>query len=412
MAIRESWASGTASFDAEELRVHEAATWTPATNAVKALGGIKPGPNNPGAVTATGTPDGFVHVAPFTAVIASTRATNAGVYTLTVDATVDINVLATPANATNPRNDLVIAHVPDTFYGDANSTPVVRTVVGTPSGSPADPSLAAYPDAITLARVRVDALATTITTAKITDLRPANTVAVGGLLPTATSTTRNALTGLYDGLQVYRKDRDWTEIYDGTAFRVQSLPIVSSTSDLSAITNPATGATAFNTADDAVYRYNSTWRRADWDRAWGIIGGKVYSSTTGNLAAGVTSEVGINMDTGSISTLANRRYRIYAKLISSVTTTGANLLILIRDNTSGGTERGRWFSPNMNTGISYTYPVVLAEWSEASDATRTYVVTGRVWTGGGSTTFARNDGGNYALVCVEDLGPSSKLTVT
>jgi hypothetical protein len=255
MAIRDAWMTGTTSFDAEEVRVAAAAPWNPATSAVKVQTGIKPGPGNPGNVTATGTPDGFVHVSAFTAIIQSSRAANAGAYTLTIDATVDINVLATPANSTNPRNDLIIAYVPDTFYGDANSTPVVRSVVGTPSGSPSDPSTAAFPDAVTLARVRVNANATTITTANITDLRPPATVAVGGVVPTNTATTRNALTGTYDGLTVYRRDRNWTEIHDGTAYRVESLPVVSSVADLSAITNPYAGLVASCTGDGLQYRY-------------------------------------------------------------------------------------------------------------------------------------------------------------
>ena len=260
MPVRDSWATGTSTFDAEEVRVANAAPWTPGTNAVKALTGIKPGPADPGGVTATGTPNGFVHVAPFTAIIQSSRATNAGVYPFVSDTIVDINILSTPANATNPRNDLVICHQPDTFYSDANSTGVVRAVVGTPSGSPADPSLAAFPDAITLARVRVDANATTIVAAKITDLRPAPTVAVGGVLPTATATTRNALTGIYDGAAIYRRDRNWIETYDGTAYRVESLPVVSSVADLTAITAPYAGQVASCTGDGMQYRYTgSAW---------------------------------------------------------------------------------------------------------------------------------------------------------
>lgn len=262
MAIRDPWATGTSSFDVEEVRAAAAANWTPGHgSAVKILAGIRPGPGNPGGVTASGTPDGFVHVAAFQAAIQSNRAANAGVYTFTSDSTVDINVLATPANATNPRNDLVIAHVPDTYYGDANSTPVIRTVVGTPSGSPADPSLASFPDAVTLARVRVNANATTITSGNITDLRPPHTVAVGGIIPTNTATSRNLLSGLYDGMTIYRRDRDWVEVYDGAAWRVQGMPIVSSSADLSAITNPSTGQTAFATGDKQIYYYTgSAWR--------------------------------------------------------------------------------------------------------------------------------------------------------
>lgn len=265
MAVRDPWVTGTSSFDVEETRIANGATLAPATNAVKALTGIRPGPSNPGAVTASSTPDGFTHVAPFQAFIQSTRASNGGVYTFTNDAIADVNHLGgtygTPANSTNPRNDLVIAYIPDTFYGDANSTALIRPVIGTPSGSPADPSLAAFPDAVTLARVRVNANATTITNANITDLRPPHTVALGGVLPTATATTRNALNGLYDGLTIYRRDRDWVEIYDGAAWRVQGMPIVSSSADLSAITNPSTGQTAYSTGDKLIYYYTgSAWR--------------------------------------------------------------------------------------------------------------------------------------------------------
>ncbi len=264
MAIRDPYVVGTSSFDVEETRVANGATLTPSTSAVKALTGIRPGPSNPGAVTASGTPDAFSHVAPFQAFIQSTRSANGGVYTFTSDSIFDVNHLGgtygSPANSTNPRNDLVIAHVPDTYYADANSTPIIRPVIGTPSGSPADPNLSAYPDAVVLARVRIPANATTVTNANITDLRPPHTVALGGVLPTNTATTRNALTGLYDGLVAYRRDRNWIETYDGAAWRVEGPPVVSSVADLSAITNPHTGLLATNTGDGLTYRYTgSAW---------------------------------------------------------------------------------------------------------------------------------------------------------
>ncbi len=284
MAIRDSYVVGTKSLDVEEVRLANGAHWTPATNAIRALTGIRAAPGDPAAVTATGTPNGFVHVAPAQVVIQSTRTAGGGAYTLTWDATVDINILSTPANATNPRNDLIIAYQPDTFYGDANSDPVVRQVVGNPSGSPADPSLAAFPDAVTLARVRVNANATTITTSNITDLRPAQTVGHGGILPTATATTRNAVTGLYEGLTVWRKDRDWLEVYDGTSFDVMSIPVVSSVADLAAITNPSTGLVAYNSGDLMVYRWTgSAWRVAGTWTTTTLLAAPAASITISNI---------------------------------------------------------------------------------------------------------------------------------
>lgn len=269
MAERDSlWVN--AALDPEEVRVGEGAVWTPATNAVRARTGLRPASGNPGAVTATGTPDANVHVAPFQAVIQSTRATAAGAYIATLDAVKDINILSTPAHASLARNDLIIGHQSDIFYGDADSQFRVRQVVGTPSGSPADPSLTGYPDALVLARVRVNAAATSITSGNITDLRTSNigyTVAVGGTLPVANQTVRDALTGLYDGLTIYRQDRDWVETYNGSGWRVNGIPLVSSTGDLAAVTSPYTGQLAVNSADGLTYRYtgaawipNGFWR--------------------------------------------------------------------------------------------------------------------------------------------------------
>ncbi len=279
MAERDSlWVTGV--IDQEEARVGQGAVWTPSISAVKAKTGIRPGPGNPGAVTATGTPDANVHVAPFQAVLQSGRGTVSGVYVMTLDAIKDINILSTPAHATLARNDLIIAHQADTFYGDGNSTMTVRQVVGTPSGSPADPSTASFPDSITLARVRVDALATTIVSGKITDLRPASVVAVGGLLPVASQSLRNALTGIYDGMPIYRTDRDWVEIYDGAAWRVHGVGIVANFADLTAITNPATGQLAYSTGDTLMYRYTGS--------AWRVQGAYRTTQTLGSAAATVT----------------------------------------------------------------------------------------------------------------------------
>lgn len=259
MAERDSlWVNSI--LDQEEARVGSGAIWWPATNAVKAKTGLRPSQGNPGAVTASGTPDANVSVAPFQAVLQSTRGATSGVYVLTLDSAKAINVLSTPAHASLARNDLIIAHQSDTFYGDGSSAMLVRQVVGTPSGSPSDPSLASYPDSITLARVRVNASATSINSGNITDLRPSFSVALGGVLPVASATIRNALTGLYDGMTIYRTDRDWIEIYDGAAWRVQGNAVVSNSSDLSAITNPYGGqvATASNGAQE--WRYTgSSW---------------------------------------------------------------------------------------------------------------------------------------------------------
>lgn len=295
MAIRDSlWvqASGpTGMLDVEETRVGLGALLTPGSSGVVAKSGFRNGPGtSPGSVFASGTPDAFVHVAPFQLMLQTSRAAVGGVYIMTLDAQFDVNILSTPADSVNPRNDLVIAQQSDTFYTDAVSTWTIRQVVGTPSGSPADPSVSGSTDYVTLARVRVNANATTITNANITDLRAGghakslvgglNSVALGGLLPVASQAQRDALTGIYDGLHVYRQDRDWIEVYDGAAFRVQGVARVTSFADLSAVSNPATGQLAVNTADGTQYRYDGS--------AWVITLYRVVQKVTGSPVARVT----------------------------------------------------------------------------------------------------------------------------
>lgn len=216
----------TGVMDVEETRLVTGALVAPHGTNLKGKSGFRPGPGtSPGLVTATGTPDGFVHVSPFQLMLQSGRSTAPGTYTCTLDAQKDINILSTPADPTNPRNDLIIAQQSDTFYGDANSDFVVKQVVGTPAGSPADPAVTGSPDYITLARVRVDANATTIVSGKITDLRTTGhvkslaggsySIALGGILPVASQTERDALSGVYEGFAIWRSDTDSVEVFLG-----------------------------------------------------------------------------------------------------------------------------------------------------------------------------------------------------
>lgn len=121
-------------------------------------------------VAQNGTPNMSVLVAAGQAMIRGTLSALQGVYTPTNDASVNMSIAA--ANATNPRRDLVIVQIRDNAF-DAGGVNDARLLVvtGTPAASPADPSLASYPNALVLARVAVAANATSITNANITDLR-------------------------------------------------------------------------------------------------------------------------------------------------------------------------------------------------------------------------------------------------
>lgn len=237
------------------------------TGLVTARSGFRPSAAAPGLVTATTpTANKFIHVAAFQHVQQSLR--GGGVYVQTNDATIDINVIDTyPPDATNSRRDLVIIHQQDIGFAEADSQMRVRYVTGTP-GSGSDPSLAAYPEYRTLARVIVPPSATVINPGDITDLRNSDsvlyTVATGGILPIGSVGERAAIVAPYEGMAIYRTDRDWVEIYDGTAWRVKDVAVCSSTADRdSAITNPYSGQLAqIINSGDPLYQYDgstSSW---------------------------------------------------------------------------------------------------------------------------------------------------------
>lgn len=116
----------------------------------------------------SGTPDMSVDVAEGSCLIAGTEGTYQGTYFAENRGTTNLVIGA--ADATNERYDLIVAKVEDSDYSGATDAWSLAVVAGTPAASPADPTT---PDnSITLARVSVPALDTSIEDAQITDLRP------------------------------------------------------------------------------------------------------------------------------------------------------------------------------------------------------------------------------------------------
>lgn len=121
------------------------------------------------AVTASGTPDNFVHVAPGAAFVAGTESTTQGVYTVVSDTSASVPIAA--PDATNDRISLIVLQVLDAFYSGSDSFGQIVEVAGAPAPAPVAP---ATPDnAIALAQVRVVAGsgAAVVTGANITDAR-------------------------------------------------------------------------------------------------------------------------------------------------------------------------------------------------------------------------------------------------
>jgi hypothetical protein len=137
------------------------------------------------AVTANGTPNNHVFVAPGLASVRGTQNNDQGPYICPLSSSFDITVPA--AHATLDRRDLIVAQVKDgefaAFAGGSTWTP--ELVQGTAAGSPVDPTVPE--DCLVLARLLVrdstEAGGTIIRTQDITDLRVQ--ARVGGITPVA-----------------------------------------------------------------------------------------------------------------------------------------------------------------------------------------------------------------------------------
>jgi hypothetical protein len=181
------------------------------------------------AVTANGTPNLTVNIALGKGFIRGTQAVTQGVYHFVNDAT--LNLTGVPAgDATNPTWHLVIIQVRDAGGGYGGSSNDCRAVLvtGTPAASPADPSLAAYPNALVIARI----------------VMPAASSNVGGGGGQGTITDLRTLAGFAGKVPVFATTTD----------RDRFIP------------TPSVGQCCYVTADGCIYEYEtisavSAWRR-------------------------------------------------------------------------------------------------------------------------------------------------------
>jgi hypothetical protein len=160
-----------------EGRQHDGGFWATADVQGNAMvpaqvwrSGVVPQASNNGTnvslwVAPMASPSLSLQVYPGTGIIS--RASQA-VYQAYLDAGI-VNPRCADADPTNPRLDLIVARVEDAAIGDSFTRAQIQVITGTPAGAPVLPPLPA--GAIPLASARVNALATTITSANITDLR-------------------------------------------------------------------------------------------------------------------------------------------------------------------------------------------------------------------------------------------------
>jgi hypothetical protein len=305
------------------------------------------------AVTQNGTPNMSVNVAAGGAFIRGTQSANQGAYHLWNDAT--LNVAISASDPTNPRRDLIIAQVRDAYYSGSTRDARITVVTGTAAASPTDPSLAAFPNALVLARVAVAANATTIVTANITDLRPLANVAEK--IPT----------------------------FATTALRSQFIPV------------PSTGQTAYMSNDNTLYTYNGT----SWVPSGSLVPHTVGRNNT-NITTTGSSTVWANIPT--TTTLSITKYRADTNLIVALSMSAQyvntvadfiNIGVLVNGvdyqiaaNGTGANSRQAQAGSTLITGLAAgTYAVQLR-----------YRVTGG---GGGLVTWDSNTG--YNLMLTETL---------
>lgn len=168
----------------------------------------------------------------------------------------DATLALTAAHATLPRKDITILRVYDNDEDSSGQRQgIVEYIAGSAAGSPSEPAVPA--GAIKLATIDVPASGGGSPSVTINF---AFTVAAGGVLPVRNATERTALTP-FDGFAIYRQDRDWVEIYDGAAWRVQGTAVCSSTADRdSAITSPYSGQLAYTTDTATLWvRQGGAW---------------------------------------------------------------------------------------------------------------------------------------------------------
>jgi hypothetical protein len=140
-------------------------------------------------VTQNATPGMTVYVTSGWAAIVGTTQTNMGTYVAYNDATTTLTITA--ANATNPRIDIVVVTVSDSYYTGSTNTVAFQVIAGTPAVSPAAPSVPA--NSLLLANIAVAANATQILNANITNVATQATTPIG--LSSSGTYTVNNLTG-------------------------------------------------------------------------------------------------------------------------------------------------------------------------------------------------------------------------
>lgn len=243
--------SGSPAYDARAFRAAMAAhkMWDGIPLAGRQ--GLRPmGGSNANIVTLSGS---TITVGLHVGVIAPGWATTTGSYDVAMTVAETPGPL-TPADATNPRKDIVIGRV----YDNDESPSGLRLyrseyIAGSAGPSPAEPAVPQGAIRIATIDVPMNGGGSPVVTNNYR-----YEVSAGGILPVRDFSERDAIVNPYGGMVVYRMDRGWLEMYDGTAWRVHRAIVTAAA--LSQIPNPTTDQIAFLATNGQPYRYSgSAW---------------------------------------------------------------------------------------------------------------------------------------------------------
>jgi hypothetical protein len=280
------------------------------------------------------------------------------------DATLNL-VLAT-ADATNPRNDLIVAKIRDSQFSGASNDFSIVVVTGTPAASPSDPSVPA--NAVVLYRVRVNAGAGTPSV--ITDLRP-RAYALG-----APGTSTAALISTVPG--------------QGQLWYVTDASLPSG-----AVAPQATG----RPNAPGLYVFDVRWD-PPWNLPWGIMGIAQAVANQGSI----TAEVDLTSLTITLTAVANRRLLLWVEGRSFFSTVANDILgIRLKE---GGTQLMERYSTAIGASTGSNFPGTRVPITPTA-AAHTYKATALRASGTGTLTVEA--AATYPLTLfLEDKGPNGQ----
>lgn len=354
------WIQALSTHTAAQLRTYLAALQAggfPDNTSLRARGGVHPTIGTQFAVTQAGSPNMTVLVAAGAASIPGSLSSSQGNYFVVNDASVTLSISA--AHATLARIDIVVVNVRDAQYSGADNDAQLQVITGTPASSPVAPT--APDNSITLAQVAVAALATTITTANITDTRRYMS-AVGGVINATNEAARPTSSEIQAGQLVYSNSNSKLFLWNGTSYQqVSPGPL------------------------GVIARGN---RQTD--------------------KTGVTSEAGV-LRLDDISIKSGRLYRVYTNQMLVGAGSGDVIALRLRYTTDGSTPTTsstvlRYVQIPEPAGTPTLTLSIGAFYAPGSDQTLSVLLTALRVAGTAANVTITGNADNPIELCIEDMG--------